>query len=138
MPNYMHRLMAYTGLARGLKLGPEDAMAYGFANDLRKATLEGHLRAVWTHPANELANGHRTGVKSAIARALGMHTGTSDYLFLWSDGSAALEAKSPDGSLSPSQRDFRDWCNANGVPFYVFKTAQDGLNILRGLGVLVR
>lgn len=142
-PAYLIRLMGHASLSRGFKLGPEDREAYTFANDLRAAVLEGRLRAVWTHPANELG-GMVTMVRGkprvpplvALARALGLITGSSDYLFMWSGGSCAVEFKSATGRLSPAQRDFRDWCALVGVPFHLVRSAADGLAILREHGVL--
>lgn len=127
------RLMAYHSLSRGLKLGPEDLLCLDFATRLRVATIESRLTAVWTHPANELAT---RGVAAAIARALGLITGTGDYLFLWENGSAALEAKAPKGSLTDNQKDFQTWCARERVPYFVFRSADEGEAILRGLGVL--
>ncbi|QUT04032.1 hypothetical protein KFK14_12835 [Sphingobium phenoxybenzoativorans] len=135
-PGFLVRLMTYVRLSRNVRLGPEDFMACEFANRLRVATLEGRLHAVWTHPAQELAHGHRNGVAGAISKALGLVTGTSDYLFLWDGGSAALEAKSQTGTLTQAQKDWREWCAHRGVPFHVFRTADEGEAILRGLGVL--
>lgn len=131
------RLMSYTRLSARVRLGPEDRMALDFATRLRVATLENRLRAVWTHPANELAGGAgQPTVAAALARALGLITGTSDYLFLWEAGAAALEAKSATGTMTPGQRDFAAWCAAIGVPHHVFRTADEGEAILRRLGVL--
>lgn len=111
-------------------------MAIPFANQLRVHTLKGRLRAVWCHPANELAGAARATPAAAIARALGLIAGSSDFLFLWKDGAGALEAKSDVGRLSPGQKDFRDWCDLMGVPFHVFRTADEGESYLRGWGVL--
>ena len=128
--------MAFAPLSRGLKLGPEDTMAVQFANTMRAAVIEGRLRAIFVHPANELAYGHKNGVKAAIARALGMHIGCPDYWFIWDGGGAVLEAKSENGSLTPNQRDFREWAEARRVPHHVFRTVEEGVGILRTLGVL--
>src|SRR3546814_11908161 len=48
------RLMAYAH-PRNLKIKAEERLAIDFANALRAATIEGRLRSVWTHPANEIA-----------------------------------------------------------------------------------
>lgn len=141
-PAFLVRLMDYTRLSAGLKIGPEDREALVFANALRAASLEGRLSAVWTHPANELAGitrstnyGHRPLPQAALARALGLIKGSSDYLFLWRGGSGALEFKSSVGSLSPGQRDWREWCSALGVPFRVVRSTPDALAILTEWGV---
>ena len=135
-PTFLVRLMSYAPLSGRLRIGPEDSMAIDFATRLRIATLEGRLRAVWLHPAQELAHGHRNGVAGAISKALGLITGVGDYLFLWDIGSAALEAKSKVGQQTPPQKDFQAWCELNNVPYHVFRTADEGEAILRKLGVL--
>ncbi|CAB5162434.1 hypothetical protein UFOVP152_28 [uncultured Caudovirales phage] len=139
-PAYLLRLMHYVKLTR-VTLGPEDLTCMAFVTELRAATLGGRLRAVWTHPANELAGLSPRSprpmlVRAAIARALGLITGSSDYLFLWEGGSLAMEFKSDKGSLTDGQRDFRSWCADMGVPFHVVRSASAGLQILRDAGVL--
>lgn len=131
------RLMSYQSLSRNVRLGPEDMVALDFATRMRVATIEGRLKAVWFHPANELANGHRTGIPGAIARALGMHPGVGDYVFLGDGRNLALEAKSATGRQGPMQRDFEAWCGANGVPYRIFRTADEGEAILREEGLLL-
>ena len=135
-PAFLVRLMQYTSLSRRLRLGPEDTRAVQFANALRVHVLEGRLRGVWTHTPNELAGASRATPAAAIARAAGMITGASDYLFLWDDGSGVLEAKSKTGSLSPSQKDWREWCQLHGVRHAVFRSVEEGEAQLRDWGVL--
>ena len=143
-PAFILRLMFHKGLSSSVKLGPEDAEAYRFAQDLRLASIEGRLLAVWTHPANELAgvgktvNGKsRVLVQAAIAKALGLITGSSDYLFLHRAGSLSIEFKSETGTLTQSQKDFRAWCEALGVPFHVVRSREEALAVLREAGLLV-
>lgn len=137
-PPHLVRLMAHVAF-RG-KLGPEDAESYVFANQLREATLNGKLRAVWTHPAQELchAKGGRMMIQAAKARALGMITGTSDFLFMWSGRNLAIEMKSKTGTLTPGQKDFAGWCHDNGVPYFVARSSDAALALLVEYGVLVR
>lgn len=111
-------------------------MCVAFANELRAATLDGRLRAVWLHPAQELCFGHRTGVRAAISRAMGMHVGVGDYAFMWADGAGALEAKHGRGALTDAQEDFRLWCEHRGVRHAVFRSVDEGLERLRDWGVL--
>jgi hypothetical protein len=137
-PAHLVRLMAHVPF-RG-KLGPEDAEAYAFANSLRLATLEGRLSAVWTHPAQELchAKGGRMMIQAAKARALGMITGTSDFLFMSGKRNLAIEMKSKTGSLTDPQKDFAAWCRDNAIPYYVARSCDAGLTILAEYGMLVR
>jgi hypothetical protein len=140
-PPFLLRLMNHHALARTTNLGPEDSEAYAFANELRAATLEGRLLAVFTHPANELAGLPPSAprsflVRAAIARALGLITGTSDYLFLAGDCSLAMEFKAGRNGLTPAQRDFRAWCEQMGVSFYLVRSCAEGLAVLRERGLL--
>lgn len=137
-PGPILRLMQYVPLGRGLKLGPEDIICREFAGALRVAAIEGRLSAVWCHVANELAHGHKTGVAAAKARAFGMHPGVADYLFLWNGGCLALEAKAPKGVASDRQCDFASWCADKGVPYQIFRSADEGLTILEKHGILNR
>lgn len=133
----MSRIMR-RGNISNLKLKPEERLAVDFADALRDATLSGELRAVWTHPANEIA-GRRSGlsmIRYAIAKRMGLIDGTADYLFLWADGSGALEAKVGSGRQQDNQIDFQWWCDANGVRYSVFTSVEDGMNKLREWGAL--
>lgn len=141
MPTLVHliRLMGYASLSRSFKLGPEDSEAIRFVNELRGLVMEGRLKAVFTHPANELAGLVRVGKDGkrralpqvALARALGLITGSSDYLFLWAGGSCAIEFKSATGGLTIPQRDFRTWCEDQDVPYHVVRSASQGIDILK-------
>lgn len=134
-PAFLLRLMHYTRLSHRPRQ-PEDGMCVEFANALRAATLDGSLGAVWLHPAQELCFGHNTGIRAAVSRAMGMHVGVADYLFLWETGAAALEAKYGRGKLTDHQSDFAEWCERTGVPHRVFRTVDEGLSHLRTFGVL--
>lgn len=132
------RLMTGRELSSRIRLKPEEILARAFANALRQATIEGRLRCVWTHPANEVA-GQQTGlaqIRYAIAKAMGLIDGTADYLLLWSDGSGALEAKVGKNDQQANQVDFEAWCIANGVRYATFTSVEEGLAHLVEWGVL--
>jgi hypothetical protein len=123
-----------------LRLKPEEVLAVAFADALRAATLDGTLRAVWTHPANEIA-GRRSGlsmIRYVIAKRMGLIDGAADYLLLWADGSGALEAKVGSNGQQPNQLDFEWWCTTNGVRYATFTTVEEGLERLREWGALRR
>lgn len=133
------RLMRATKTSARIVLQPEERLAAAFATALRAAVLEKRLRAVWTHPANEIA-GRRSGlsqIRYAIAKSMGLIDGTADYLFLASDGSGALEAKVGRNGLQDNQKDFQAWCEMNGVKHAVFRTVEEGLEALVKWGFLI-
>lgn len=120
-----------------VKLGPEDHITIEFATRLRVWSIERRLRAVWTHIPNEVAGGTKNAkIRYAIAKALGMIPGASDFVFLWAKGSAAIEIKAPKGRQSDNQTDFQTWCDIEGVPYFLAYSADEAETILRNLGVL--
>ena len=135
-PVYLARLMSYVRLSARTKLQPEDRMCCEFAGHLRALTLDGKLRGVWLHPAQELCFGHRTGVRAAISRAMGMHVGVADYLFMAGDRSAALEAKYGRNGMTRPQDDFAAWCAREGIPHRTFRTVDEGLASLDEWGFI--
>ncbi|MGI9500385.1 MAG: hypothetical protein ACR2P3_10115 [Geminicoccaceae bacterium] len=120
-----------------LRLKGESLLCYDIANMLRAGTLDGSLRAVWTHPANE---GKRTPLIGAILKAVGLIPGTPDYLFAWQGGGGFIEIKTPPvrpSSLSPSQRDFKEWCAMLGVNHAVCTTPDQVWQTLVTWGAVV-
>ena len=66
---------------------------------------------------------------------MGLIEGTADYLFLWHGGAAALEAKTPSGRQTDRQTAYQEWCERERVPYFVFRSAAEALDILRQLGI---
>ena len=85
-------------------------------------------------------NGLRTSPKQAgKAKAEGMMSGVPDVCIVRQGGSVAfIEVKKEGGYLSPTQREFRDWCGANGVPFAVCRSVDDVRETLRDWNVQTR
>lgn len=70
--------------------------------------------------------GKRNAITGAILKREGVKAGVPDICIVRAGGSIAfLEVKAPQGSLSNSQREFRDWCGENGVPFAVVRGIGD-------------
>ncbi len=152
----MHRVKAYLVRlmerpdANHLKFGPEDREAKRFADAIRMWTLEGHVRGIWNHIANEIAGesgGHadekvrrslqrKAQIRYTKAQALGMIIGWSDYVFCRKDACLALECKSTKGPQRPDQIRFEEWCRDQGIPYMIFRTAEEGWDILVRTGFL--
>lgn len=130
------------GLSPNVRLGPEDRISAELAAELRVATLQGRMRGVWTHVANEVGFDKqagarkRAGLRYAIAVALGMQPGCADFLFLWDTGSGAIELKTKTGRQTESQSDFEQWCHDMGVPYRIARSCDEALAILTEWGVL--
>lgn len=121
-----------------LRLQKEEQLAINFADELRRYTETGELTCVWVHPANEIA-GRRSrlaAIRYTIAKRMGLVDGAADYLFLWANGSGALEAKVGKNKQQDNQLDFEWWCQQNGVHYEVFRTVDEGIAILEKWGVL--
>lgn len=112
--------------------GPEDALAKGVASMLRAATLEGRLAATFTCVPHEVGamslkdKGFNVAkARYATAKSHGLITGSADYVFVWAGGGGWIELKAPGGSLTPAQRDFRDWCAATGSCHAVCRSVEE-------------
>lgn len=130
-------------------IGPEDEQSIRFADRLRELSLMGKLRAVWTHIPHEVGGGSKNAaLRYSLAKALGLITGSADYVFVWADGGGWLEmkrAKAPKtltraarsaGALTKQQKGFAEWCALTGTRHRVIHSAEEGFAALREWGVL--
>lgn len=131
------RLMDYRHF-RG-RVGPEDRLTVEVATMLRVATIEGKLRATWTHVSNEAAGrGKFAAIYMAKARAMGLIKGSSDFVFVWDGGGGWIEMKTETGSLTKEQREFRDWVEATGGNHALCRSVEEVETVLTQWGVLVK
>lgn len=135
------RLMSFKPF-RGKTKG-EDDLAIEVASYLRAATLEGMLKATWTCIPHEVgamslnSKGFKTAqTRYAKAKAMGLITGSADYVFVWPQGGGWIELKAQTGSLSTSQRDFRLWCEATGTRHATCRSLEQVVETLFRWGVL--
>ena len=126
------RLMSWNSF-KTKKPKPEQIICTDFANQVRALTLEDRMLGIWTHVPNEIGWSPNKVAQMlyAAAKAMGMIVGTSDYLFIGPNGGLALEAKSKTGTQHPGQKDFQKWCEDQGIPYEVFRSSQEGLEILK-------
>lgn len=103
-----------------IKLKPEELFSLRLADRLREETLNGNLKCVWTHPANE---GVRSAITTMILKAMGMICGAYDFWFIGNSGGLLAELKFADNQLSPEQEDFRKWSIMFNIPIYTFRIA---------------
>lgn len=134
----LRRLLAFTPF-RGRTRGPEDDLALLVGSALRGWVLEGRLHATFTCVPHEVGAVSKTdpGFRSAQARyaknvAAGLIAGSGDYVFVGADVAGWIELKSSTGSLSPQQRDFRDWCGHVGARYAMCRTLDQVEATLRG------
>lgn len=114
------------------RAGEEDNLAIDVASMLRVATMEGRFLGTWTcipHEVGAVRPGSSAfrlaQARYAKAKAMGLITGSGDYVFVWPDGGAWIELKSRKGSLSDHQRDFKQWCIATGSRYAVCRSVAE-------------
>jgi hypothetical protein len=105
---------------RGMKLGPEDTLSAEVYDFMLDAVERGSYAGIFTHCAHEsgAASSKLAKLRSMKRKRMGMVPGAADWWFMWPGGSGVIELKAPgtrDGGLSPTQRQFRDWCKASGI-----------------------
>lgn len=134
------RLMSWPPFVNRSKRGhPEQDICIELANRLRAKELEGKSRCIWTHVPNEIG-WNRSKVAQMIyaaAKAMGMIVGMGDYLFLSADGSFVLEGKSTTGTQHRGQKDVEAWCAEKGVPYAVFRSADEAMELLEKHGMIL-
>lgn len=138
----LRRLLAFEPF-RGRTRGPEDDLALVVGSALRGWVLEGKLHATFTCVPHEVGAVSRNSpaFRTAQARyakniAAGLIAGSGDYVFVGEGAAGWIELKSSTGSLSPDQRDFREWCGFVGAHYAVCRTLDEVQATLRGWGML--
>lgn len=96
----------------------------------------------WTH----IDNGQRSGstiarkIAGGVAKRMGTKKGFPDYIFVWETDCphiGFIEFKTPEGSLSKEQREFRDKClTSKFIKWELARSADQGMNILRKWGII--
>lgn len=118
------RLMWREALPLHVRIHPEERICIDIANMLRKDTLEGRLKAVWTHIPNE---GKRHRLVALVLKAMGLLRGSPDYCFVGCVGlsGGVIEVKSSTGKMSPYQQDYAHWALMLGVRHAVCRSAAE-------------
>jgi hypothetical protein len=63
--------------------------------------------------------------------ALGVVAGAPDFIFVSETSSIFIELKISSGSLSKSQKKFKNWCDSCGVVYYVCYSIMDVFSVLQ-------
>jgi hypothetical protein len=145
------------------RLQAEERLTIEIATRLRELSLDGSLRATWTHVAHESALASTLRIARIIGAkkaAMGAIAGAADFVFVWSGGGGWIEVKVDEraqtrlavedgpngpvlrardgtrGQLSTSQRQFRSWCGSTGARYEIVRSVEEMLATLRLWGVL--
>lgn len=93
----------------------------------------GYLRAVLppSHKVVHVPNNPRSKIAGARLKRLGMLAGAPDLMILRPAARCAWIEVKPEGEyLSQGQKDFRDWCKAQGHPWAVCRSIDDARDFL--------
>lgn len=88
------------------------------------------------HTPNQ--RGTRKAWEVALLAALGVKPGIGDILIggwrtlIW------IEVKTPTGTLSKSQKDWRDWCHQVGIPWFLCRSLEDVADALESLQIRLK
>ena len=83
--------------------------------------------------------GKRNAITGAILKTLGVRAGVPDLVVLLPGNAASppksvyIELKAPGGSLTPGQRDWRDWLTANGFEWALCKSVDELSTVVMGV-----
>jgi hypothetical protein len=114
-------------------LEPEQKLCVQIADRLRAYTLDGKLKGVWSHIANE---GKRHVFVGIILRAMGLIKVTPDYFFIWEGGGGLIEIKAGKGVLSENQKHHIVWCADEKVNHAICRSVDEVLQTLVAWGAL--
>lgn len=121
-------------------LKPEQQECVNFATQCKNYSIEGNLNAVWFHVPNEISN-NRQPRFGMMLKAMGKINGAPDYVFISSKKSCFIEFKVKNKKTSSKQSDdqknFEEWCEKFKIPYFVVYSADEGIEILKKLNMLV-
>jgi len=125
------------------KINPsEQSICIGFNDALLLAKTANKIKCgedfVWFH----IPNGQRAGsnkslrmLAGGIEKRMGTLKGVPDYFLMWTEGNVVkfgyMEAKSKTGALKPEQKKFRDYCKDKNIPWALFRSIKEGVDVLK-------
>lgn len=130
MANLLNILLPYKEICTST-LKPEQKICVEFSNHMRMLTLEGKLPYVWYHIPNEfLPSKQKNFTFDLKQKHMGKIAGVPDYCFIGKDKSFFIEFKAGKGKMSPPQKIFKEWCEENGVDYYLCYNASEAIQVV--------
>lgn len=117
------------------KIGPEAKECIKFSNACKAWGIQGQLKATWAHIPNENSNNKHKGF-GMVQKAMGKIPGAPDYVFVGPEGSGWIEFKSEIGKLSPSQKNFQEWCKSMGANYEMVRSVEEAEHVLKTWNLL--
>lgn len=131
------------GFAGKVDPDSEDALSMQVAAALHEWAITGRMFSTWTKIPHEVGavarNNSQFGkaqARYAKQRAMGLVSGSCDFVFVWKGGGGWIELKRPKSGLSPNQADFRDWCRFLGINHAICRSLAEVETTLVNWGVL--
>lgn len=131
--NWLLSLMSPGKLSKTVysRLKPEERLSKEIADNCRAWTLEGSLRAVWTHIPNELGGGTRNAdIRYAYTKHMGMIPGAPDLIFVGLYDTVFIELKAGKNTLNDNQKNFQKWCKKEKVKYHVCYSLEEVKQVL--------
>jgi hypothetical protein len=135
-----------------LRLSEEQSICSTFMGMLHMALNLNQVNNAQHFMFYHIPNGQRSGnrtqriIQGKLDKIMGARKGVPDYFFSWLATDLKeempfckhgyLEAKTPKGRLLPEQRDFKNFCETAGVNYAIFKSPEEGINILKKWGII--
>lgn len=138
LPAKLLSLILPIKLSPSAKLGPEDKISIDFATRLRMWTINGDLRAVWWHTANEVGGGRdkSSQIAYSVASNLGAIAGAPDFILIREGFVFLIEMKTKTGTITARQHLFAEWCEWASVRYAVCRSADEAERLMRESGFL--
>jgi hypothetical protein len=114
-------------------LKEEQKICVEFANHMRQLTLAGNFPYIWFHVANEFIPSTRKNFSFDLKQKhMGKISGIADYCIMGDKDSFLIEFKTGKGKQSDNQKVFEEWCNTKKVPYYICRSAKEGIDFVEG------
>lgn len=133
--NNLFPLLAKNIMSKNIKLKPEALECVCFFQEIIALALEGKLKGMFTHVANEIPSKNNIHFH-LVQKYMGKISGFADYIFFKHDKTLLIEFKSDKGKLSPDQKRLQEWAEAENIPFSIVRSKTEALNLLKQHGFL--
>lgn len=134
--SFLYNLFKTSPLYGRIKISEEHRECIRFSNFCKASSLDGSLKGIWFHVANETGDNTKK-VFGALLRSMGKICGIADYVFLSKNGCGCIEFKtearykSKEYGLSDSQQLFKRWCEKQEIPYVVVCKTEEAIEFLK-------
>lgn len=139
--NILSKIKLLSKICNLTYLKGEDALTNKVAMKLTEYSLDGNLKGVWFHVPNESVVSKNNKVTDILRikrkHSMGLINGVPDLVFITKDKSLFIELKTEKGRLSESQIYFREWCIDEKIEYYVARSVEDVIDILKRAKILI-